>query len=92
VKQCFTHIYEHYQFSFENNIHVFYLCRNIIYNNGFKEDDLDAFIPEEHQFFEENFPDDFVWSAATAAYQVEGGWNEGGTLTVRLNLNFQNFL
>ncbi|XP_060595948.1 lactase/phlorizin hydrolase-like [Ruditapes philippinarum] len=54
------------------------LYRNIIYNNGFREDDLDVFIPEEHEFLEENFPDDFVWSAATAAYQVEGGWNEGG--------------
>lgn len=24
------------------------------------------------------FPDDFIWSAATAAYQVEGAWNEDG--------------
>ena len=25
------------------------------------------------------FPSDFVWGAATAAYQIEGAWNEGGT-------------
>jgi len=25
-----------------------------------------------------DFPDDFFWSTATAAYQVEGGWNEDG--------------
>ena len=24
------------------------------------------------------FPEDFLWGAASAAPQVEGGWNEGG--------------
>ncbi len=24
------------------------------------------------------FPKDFIWGAATAAYQVEGAWNEDG--------------
>lgn len=24
------------------------------------------------------FPDEFMWGAATAAYQIEGAWNEGG--------------
>lgn len=32
----------------------------------------------EHEFFYDMFPDDFVWSTATASYQVEGAWNEDG--------------
>lgn len=26
----------------------------------------------------QGFPQDFLWGSASAAYQVEGGWNEDG--------------
>ena len=33
---------------------------------------------EEEEFLWGQFPDGFVWAAATAAYQVEGAWNTDG--------------
>ncbi|RUS78874.1 hypothetical protein EGW08_013349, partial [Elysia chlorotica] len=32
----------------------------------------------DQDFLYDTFPDGFVWGAATAAYQVEGAWNEDG--------------
>ena len=34
-------------------------------------------VPEDDILYE-NFPDNFLWGAATSSYQVEGGWDEGG--------------
>jgi Glycosyl hydrolase family 1 len=30
------------------------------------------------EFLYGQFPAEFMWGAATAAYQVEGGWNDDG--------------
>ena len=34
--------------------------------------------PERDAFLYGLFPDDFVWSSATSAYQIEGAWDEDG--------------
>ena len=34
-------------------------------------------VPEDEILYA-NFPDNFLWGAATSSYQVEGGWDEGG--------------
>ena len=35
-------------------------------------------------YFEKSkgFPKDFLWGSASAAYQVEGAWNEDGNETI----------
>ena len=38
---------------------------------------VSGYVYEEDLLYD-YFPDDFKWGAATAAYQVEGGWNEDG--------------
>ncbi|KAL4223206.1 hypothetical protein ACF0H5_016678 [Mactra antiquata] len=53
--------------------------RNIINTNGFAEEKFDVYSkPEDDEFLVDTFPSNFLWSAATAAYQVEGGANEDG--------------
>ncbi|NXV01008.1 LPH hydrolase, partial [Cettia cetti] len=43
----------------------------IIRNNGFP-------LPKEDEFLYGEFPENFLWSVATAAYQIEGGWRADG--------------
>ena len=37
---------------------------------------------DRDEFFHGNFPDDFIWSTATASYQIEGAWNLDGRFSV----------
>lgn len=55
--------------------------RNLVRMNGFEtKSSVMGRTSDEDEFLYEQFPKDFLWGAATAAYQIEGGWNEGGLL------------
>ncbi|NWS83668.1 LPH hydrolase, partial [Toxostoma redivivum] len=43
----------------------------VIHNNGIP-------LPKEDEFLYGEFPENFSWSVATAAYQIEGGWRADG--------------
>lgn len=52
----------------------------MITKNGFLETDMDVFIPHENDHIMGTFPDGFLWGTSSAAYQIEGAWNEGGNV------------
>ena len=50
-------------------------------NNGFMSDyeDTENALHDDELLYG-RFPEGFTWGTASASYQIEGGWNEGGTL------------
>lgn len=52
--------------------------RELIMRNSFIEDAEVIPMEMEDEFLYGTFPDDFAWSVATAAYQIEGAWDEDG--------------
>ncbi|KAK6190480.1 hypothetical protein SNE40_002342 [Patella caerulea] len=57
-----------------------YFYQSICKEKGFTQSILDfrAFAKDRDEFVYGQFPAGFMWGLATAAYQVEGAWNEDG--------------
>merc|ERR1711892_1544855 len=63
---------------YENMLIKEYLFFFLLLVIGKQKESVQAkLIPEEDLLYE-TFPDDFLWGVASSAYQVEGGWDEGG--------------
>ena len=52
---------------------------NLERNTEYTFDVFVLVIMEKDDFLDVSFPDQFHWGVATAAYQIEGGWDADGT-------------
>lgn len=68
-----------------------YFYNQLIKDNGFEPGYpgiggvSTAMVPNENSFLYGKFPEHFKWFTATAAYQIEGGWNADGELMIVVN-------
>ena len=64
-----------------------YFYRQLIRDHGFEPEYpgiggvSTALVSNENEILYGEFPQNFTWLTATAAYQIEGGWNEDGMLS-----------
>lgn len=57
---------------------AFFVVHLVVYSLIMLSCVSEACCGSDDPFLYDRFPDDFSWATATAAYQIEGAWEEGG--------------